>query len=331
MISLFLPLLLLLSSLLQADEPQVHELPPPPPKEDKMEYIPWLTGPLLTSGGHVIPNGHYNIEPYMYVTTNYGAFNSHWHSQSVPNFYNLLWSISTNIGIPGNFDVAFTPQWSWNHTSGASNWDLVDMPIGLDYQILSDTPEDWWPAIKLQLKGNIPIGRYQKLHPNKLGTDIGGTGSFLPGIGLVFSNLYHIHKYHYLSMRYNVSYVVPTPVHVKNYNAYGGGHHTRGKVFPGAYLTCLVGMEYSLSQRWVLAMDIDYTHFNKTRFSGHKGKTNGVRNAIGSPSAESFSLAPAIEYNWNAYIGVIAGCWFTVAGRNTTDFASGVVAVNIYH
>ncbi|MES2122546.1 MAG: hypothetical protein V4492_07205, partial [Chlamydiota bacterium] len=79
-----------------------------------------------------------------------------------------------------------------------------------------------------------------------------------------------------------------------------------------------------------LALDIQYQHNNKTRFSGHKGRTRGVRNVVGGPSSEQFSLAPAFEYNFTYNVGLIAGCWFTVAGRNALEFASGVVAINIY-
>jgi hypothetical protein len=95
-------------------------------------------------------------------------------------------------------------------------------------------------------------------------------------------------------------------------------------------LTVLFGFEISLSQRWAIANDIQYVHTNKTRFKGRKGATRGVANRVGRPSSEQWSLAPAIEYNWSDDYGVIAGVWFTFAGRNTIEFTSGVIAVNIY-
>jgi hypothetical protein len=51
---------------------------------------------------------------------------------------------------------------------------------------------------------------------------------------------------------------------------------------------------------------------------------------MGGPSIESLSLAPAIEYSWSANFGMIAGVWFTAAGRNSTVFANGIVAINVY-
>ncbi len=295
------------------------------------EPFPWLTGPLLTPSGHVIPNGHYNIEPYEFVTTNYGTYDANWHTHSIPNFYNISTQIPFQFGIPWDFDVAFTPAWSWNHIEGASHWDLNDMSYGFDYQILKDKKGKWWPAIKLNVHGNLPIGRYQKLNPKSKGTDIGGSGSWAPSVGIVMSHLYWWGGNYFFAPRFNVQYTIPTPVHVKNLNAYGGGHHTRGKVFPGQSLLFLFGFEIALTQRWALAGDIQYVHVNKTRFKGHKGATDGVPNTVGAPSSEQWSLAPAIEYDWSPNYGIIAGAWFSVAGRNQLEFASGVVAINIYH
>ena len=300
------------------------------PKKQK-EPFPWLTGPLLTPSAHTIPNHHYNIEPYEFVTVNDGLYNAHWNSHSTPNFYNLSTQIPIQIGLPANFDFFFTPGWSWNHAQGASHWDLNDMNFGFDYQLLMDKKGSWWPAIKLQVRGNLPFGKYQNLSPKSKGTDAGGTGSWLPGVALSFSHLYWWGGHVFFAPRFNLQYVLPTPVHVKNYNVYGGGHHTHGTAYPGQSLSALFGFELAVTQRWAFAGDISYLHINKTRFKGRKGATRGIPNKVGLPSNETFSLAPAIEYNWSAYYGVIAGAWFTVAGRNTLDFTSGVIAINIYH
>ncbi len=296
----------------------------------EMPPLPWLTGPLLTPSGHVVPTGHWNFEPYLYVTTDFGVYDKNWSPQSIPNFYNILSSSSFQYGLPGPLDISFTPQFQWNHTDGASQWEIADMPIGIDVQLWQDNTRAWRPAIKLQLKANLPFGKYQNLNPNKLGTDVSGSGSFLPGIGLVSSRLFHFKGHHFLATRFNVSYTFPTPVHVKNYNAYGGGHHTHGTVFPGQSITALAGFEYTLTQNWVLALDIQYLHTNKNRFKGHAGSSHGVANVVTSPSSEQLSFAPAVEYNWTTNVGAIAGCWFTALGRNSTQFASGVIAINIY-
>jgi hypothetical protein len=207
----------------------------------------------------------------------------------------------------------------------------MDMAFGFDYQIYKRGPHSPWPSVKLNVSFNAPIGKYEKLKPRLKETDAGGIGTWAPSVGLVFSRLVHIKGPIFFAPRWNIQYTIPTPVFVKELNVYGGGHGTRGTVYPGQSLTFLFGFEIPVTQNWAFAGDIQYVHQNKTRFKGRKGMTDGVENVIGSPSSESLSLAPAIEYNWSPNYGVIAGAWFTVAGRNAGEFINGVVAVNIYH
>jgi len=299
--------------------------------------MPWLTGPLLTPSAHVVPVGHINIEPYLFANTTYGVYNSNWSSQSVPNFYTLNPLVPIQIGIISRVDFSMTPQLSWNKTSisnpdhSASNWVANDLPISMGIQLLYDSEEHWWPAIKLNLQANVPIGRYNHLNPDKLGTNIGGAGNWFPGIQLMMSRLIHFTGLHYLAMRWGAGITVPTTVEVDEFNAYGGGFGTEGIVYPGITVNAILGLEYTLSQNWGLALDALYVHSERTRFSGTAGSTAGVLNSIGGPSSDQFSLAPAFEYNWSAQVGIIAGVWFTAAGRNASKFANGVVAVfNIF-
>jgi hypothetical protein len=302
------------------------------PKPEAPFETPWLTGPLLTPSAHTIPDGHFNIEPYEFVTVNDGVYNNHWKSHDLPhNFYSVSTQIPIQIGLPAGFDIQITPQWEWNHVHHASHWALNDLGVAFDYQLYNRNLKGPWPSVKLTVGGKIPIGKYDHLDRHSLTTDGGGTGSWLPTIALTFSHLVHIKDRIFFAPRWAIQYTVPTPVFVKGYNVYGGGHGTRGTVFPGQSLTALFGCELSLSKNWALATDFQYVHANKNRFKGKRGSTHGVPNPITAPSSESFSVAPAIEYNWSAYYGVIAGAWFTVAGRNTTEFVSGVIAFNIYH
>jgi hypothetical protein len=310
-------------SLLYQEEPQIIPVP--------LWELPWFTGPLLAPSGHVIPVGHANIEPYLFVNVATGAYDKKWKAHSAKhNFYNINTEIPIQIGILPRVDFTFTPQFSYNHTSGASHWAYNDMPIGFDVQLYYDTPGVWVPAMKLAFKASVPFGKYQKLDPHDKGTDIGGSGSWQPSVGLVFSNLLHISGVHFLASRLALFYTVPNSVHVKNLNAYGGGHGTYGTVYPGPSFSADFAFEYTLARHWAFSFDALYEHFNHTRFKGRKGKTDGVPNAIGAPSAERFSLAPALEYNFNGNYGIIAGVWFSVAGRNRAEFINGVIALNIY-
>jgi hypothetical protein len=76
---------------------------------------------------------------------------------------------------------------------------------------------------------------------------------------------------------------------------------------------------------------------SKTRFRGNPGidqsasaDSNASLLAATNEREASiqYSLAPAIEYNWSEKLGLIAGCWLTIAGKNSRKFTSGVIALN---
>lgn len=291
---------------------------------------PWLTGTLLSPFGYVIDKGHLNYEPYLYGNTTYGLFDQHWRGHSQTHTNNVSTQLFFWYGFAQSWDIDIAPLFSWNHTSGASHWVVNDVPIELEYQILYERINRWRPAIKLTLLATVPLGKYQKLNPRDKGTDIGGLGNWQPGVQLAFQRLISFTGVHYLVIHYAIEYSIPNPVHVKGYNVYGGGRDTHGKVFPGASLLTILGLEYSLTEHWALALDIQYLHKNRTRFSGHKGFTHQIQNQVGTPSSEQFSLAPAIEYNWSSTLGLIAGVWFSLAGRNTSEFVNAIIAINVY-
>ncbi len=299
------------------------------PQEEKIE--PWFTGPLLAPSGHVVPVGYMNIEPYVFTTVTYAQYDKHGHAQSVPNVCSVNPEVPLQFGLTKWMDVTVTPAFVWNSSQHRSATRFGDFPIALGFQLLMDKADHWWPAIKIAIRESFPTGKYEKLNPEKLGLDISGSGAYVTSIGFAMSRLFWFGGAHYLAPRLGVGYYFPSAVHVKGFNAYGGGHGTHGTVYPGHTLNAVLGLEFSLTRRWVLACDIFNTYSARTRFKGHNGVTaTGAPAGVGSPSSEQLSLAPAIEYNWSDKLGVIAGCWFTVSGRNAGDFASAVIALNYF-
>lgn len=118
---------------------------------------------------------------------------------------------------------------------------------------------------------------------------------------------------------------------MKGFNTYGGARNTRGVVYPGNTFTADAAIQYNFTKQWAFACDLIYGHGNKNRFSGKRGTNrDGTKANMTAPSNEQWSLAPAIEYNFSQTLGLIAGPWFTFAGRNSAQFASGVIALNMY-
>lgn len=285
---------------------------------------PWFTGPLLTASAHVVAPDHFNLEPYLFVTDTYGSYDDEWHAHSVPKTLEIRPLVSFQLGICKNIDFTTSPRAFYTRKQGKASVQFGDLPLGFEFQLLNDTAENWSPAIKLTVREFFPTGKYQKLNPDKNGTDGVGSGSYRTEFDLVFGRLFHTGGAHYLNARVAFTYGMFSHTHVKGFNSYGGGHGTSGTVRPGSHFDILLGLEYSLSLNWALALDVVNVYGNKTSFSG---KTAAK---VGGPSFDQVSLAPAIEYNFNEALGIIGGAWFTVGGRNTSQFVSGVIAINLY-
>jgi hypothetical protein len=290
----------------------------------KESFVPWFTGPLLAPSTTTVPQGHVNIEPYYYYQIFNGFYTDAWKATPSKNFYAQYVQLFIQAGVSENADLQILPQYFWNSYNDQKCSGFGDTLLISGLKIYTEDTNTWYPSVKLALLLNAPTGRYQKLNPKKLGTDLTGLGVWAPGATLVFGRQINLDSRHVISVRASANYNIGTAVHVKGINAYGGDITTKGIVYPGNSLFVDVAFEANITQSWVYAMDITYTHANKTRFTGKSLFPNT------KPSSEQFALAPALEYNFNANIGLISGVWFSYAGRNTLRFLSGVLALNVY-
>lgn len=322
-------LLFLLPCTLFAAEGQIHEYSP------RVET--WVTGPLLTPSAVVVQRGHINVEPYFFAIAIPGFYDNQWDSQDVPTFWNLSWQIPIQPGITEWLDLQITPTLNWNKVGSACHWALGDTVVQFDFQLyrapLVDT--SWTPSVRLSIKETLPTGKYRNLDPKKLRTDSGGFGSWISTLSLGISKAVDLGG-HFLIYRANINYsFYSTDVHLKGFNTYGGGFGTDGILSPGPAVQSQIGLEYTLNQNWVLAFDAQMNWGAADTFSGIEGV---VSRRVGLDTLASnavrtnfqYSLAPAIEYNWSADLGLIVGAWFSIAGKNSSKFNSGVIALNYY-
>nr|NGX30574.1 hypothetical protein [Candidatus Anoxychlamydiales bacterium] len=66
---------------------------------------------------------------------------------------------------------------------------------------------------------------------------------------------------------------------------------------------------------------------NRSTFKGINGTILGFPAPVGTRSKDVLSLAPAIEYNFSQNLSLISGAWFSVRGRNTANFATGIITL----
>lgn len=293
----------------------------------KKLFNPWYTGPLITPSASMIPPGYVMTQPYVYVADNYAMFNQKRKSVSLPsNLVSLkLLPFFYQIGVTKNVDVSLIGSGVMNWQAGQFGGGFNDISTILGFLM---QPEDLYvPQVKFTISQSFPTGKYQNLSTNGLNLNASGAGAYTTQFGFVASKVLFWETTHPLNSRVFFGYTLSTPVHVKNFNAYGGGFGTRGTVHPGNALAADLGLELSLTQRWVLAMDVVYTATNRTKFHGNPGRlANGKPASVGSGYSDNLSLCPALEYNWADWGGCIGGAWFSVYGRNSLNFAQAIIS-----
>ncbi len=293
-------------------------LPQPPP---------WLTGPLIAPASVLVEPGYANIEPFIYSIVNTGTYNAHGKRKNTPNFLIEQMQLFVEVGIASWFDINISPGFSWKRSEHQGSWSLFDLPIAINFQLYPDEGVDSWiPSMKLTLRETIPTGKYEHLDPRKKLTDAGGLGLWSTLVGFTMGHLFYLRGSHYINIRMNASYTFSAPVDLSGLNVYGGGYGTKGRFFPPRNFSLDLAGEATLSQNWALALDIVGFWNSQAQFHGDEG--------LGAPIMQkasiSYELAPAIEYNWSPALGLIAGSWFSFAGRNSPAFASFVIALNYY-
>jgi hypothetical protein len=254
-----------------------------------------------------------------------GFYNKHWRYEHRASFYTTLLRVPIVIGLTPFMDTFVIPQLTYQRTQGAHSTQVADLPFGFGFQLLKEDPSSWTPSMKLSLQGSFPCAKYDHLHPNKLGTDGAGFGSWLPRICLIVGKIFSLSNNHFLSARFDMAYFIPNNVSIKGLSVYGGTPRTHGVIHLGSQFIGDLSFEYDLTRNWACALDIRYNHIGQAQFSGTSPLVRP-----GAPSQDVISLAPALEYNWNSSIGLIGGVWFSIFGRNAAAFTGGVLAFNWY-
>ena len=320
------------SSLFPVDSKTMPQTQPgAPPSPVKELDLPWLTGPLIVPNGTVTTAGHVYLQNYVNFNTTTGVYDSNWNSHAANhNYFSFNPQIIAYVGLTEWMDVFIAPQGYCNHYHEDTDGRFGDLPVGLDFQPIAMDTKNWYPGVKLTIKETFPTGQYQNLNPSKMGTDIGGAGTYGTTFNVLLHNVYHLWNQHYLSLFGSWGYTINTNANVKGFNAYGGGYGTSGKVNTGNSWQGIFSFEFTFNRQWAIAMDTVYTHVDRSSFTGNTGTyADGTTAIVGLPSSEQLAFCPALEYNFNEHIGLIVGCYMTATGRNSAIFRNGIAEVTV--
>lgn len=273
-----------------------------------MKVARW-TGPLLASNAETLPQGHVYTEPYFFDGILGGE-----HHPGTSGFYQYGLTDSWTVGVQPFFSLGAE---RFNH----------DLALG-DFKLLSQvrlshfTPERQVPSVALVTNLVIPTGKDDHLGRLKSGH---GSGSFAPEIGVNVQQYFLLGNGRLLRARINVLHDFPFRTEISGRSVYGTDAGFHGHARPGAKTTMILGAEYSLTNQWVLAFDVEGDHWGKTRLKGRDAAGAPVDRI--SPVSWNVGVAPAVEYNWSARAGAIFGVWVVPKGHNTQSSVTPAIAI----
>jgi hypothetical protein len=173
----------------------------------------------------------------------------------------------------------------------------------------------------------FPTGAYDRLNENPL--DAIGNGADVDTFSLMAQQYVWLANGRPLRFRAVASYSLPpNRVDLNGANAYASDvpQDFHGGIRLGNSFGISTSVEYSINPQWVLAMDLTYNLTGSSILKGSSGTGDYERR---NSSRNVYSLAPAIEYNFNDRFGLIGGVQFSFAGRNNDAFITPMAAFNM--
>ena len=294
----------------------------------------WWTGPILAAGANTLPKGHALVEPYVFNVMGRGRYDANGTRHSAPRSHSYGSLTYLLYGLVDDFTVGVIPRFGYNDVTNApdsSGVGLGDFTLQAAYQLARYRDGEHTPSISLVLQETLPTGKYDRL--GSRASDGIGSGANTTTLSLYSQYFLWMPNGRIMRTRLNFSYALSDTVSVEDASVYGTASGFRGHAKPGSAFTVGSAWEYSVTRNWVLALDIVYEHHRNTTLRGFapaaapNAPPTNVRENFGS--SELYTLAPAVEYNWNSQVGVIVGTVFTAAGRNTSANVIPVAALNM--
>lgn len=321
------------------------------------EPDPWFTGPLFAESGQTVPRGHIDLVLSANSVAVHSFYNRLWQKEPIETAKTLEFDPQFLYGLTDTLDLQLETSYLHNSNENSSYTHIGDTAVMLGYQAL--TQEKYRPYLRITLQQIIPTGLYNNLTDSLNGTNITGMGSNQTSLGFNFEYLSKLSADHYMNSTLNIALTHAMDVAIQGINAYGGNNLTRGHITPGDSIAIDLAAEVSLTKNWVAVLEGMYFYQQASVFKGVAGvatpndpipfdrnrnrlrkralhrlipsrRNIGGLNGIGNGNLDEITLAPALEYNFSEQYGIIAGVWFTVAGKNTPAFASPMILFNAY-
>ncbi len=294
----------------------------------------WWTGPLLAASPGTLPRGHWLVEPYVYDLMTYGRFDRDGTLRSTAAAHGIGSQTYIEYGLVDGFTLGLIPRLGLHESSAeqeSSGSTVGDITLQGAYGLTQFRPGSHVPTTSLVIGETFPTGKYDRLHGPTDGAL--GSGAYSTTVSLYSQTYFWMPNGRILRTRLDVSYSLSEGAAVHGESVYGTSGGFSGRAHPGRSFVGDLAFEYSATQKWVLAADFWWEHDGNTRVEGRYGP--GVTSVSpgdlvqDSGSDQVVYLAPAIEFNWSATMGLIAGVRLAALGRNVTATATPVAALNM--
>jgi Putative MetA-pathway of phenol degradation len=295
----------------------------------------WWTGPLLAASPATLPPGHFLVEPYVYDSMVDGQFDSVGDRHRTPRDSAFGSQSYVLYGLTDRVTIGAIPRIAYSEPSqgqGSSTIGIGDLTAQAAYRLSRFLDAGWLPAMSVVLGETLPTGRYDRLG-DRAGDGL-GAGAYTTILSLYTQYYLWMPNGRLLRSRLDVSQSWSDEVQLRDTSVYGTPAGFRGYARPANSLTIDSAWEYSMTQRWVTALDVVFDTAGSTQVAGihpqsQNGGLTGAPIQSGSGSTRSLGLAPAVEYNWSANAGVIVGVKFVAAGHNTAAALIPIAAINL--
>ncbi|HTV60479.1 MAG TPA: hypothetical protein VMJ93_16520 [Verrucomicrobiae bacterium] len=293
----------------------VHSVPRQPRSEA------WWTGPMLAASAATLPRGHFLIEPYLYDVISP-------HSNGFGSLTYVLYGLRDKV------TVGLIPTAGFNKMNDAPSSSGVqpgDVTLMGQRGLTRFHDGSWIPATSFVVQESLPTGKYDELGDRP--SDGLGSGAFTTTLAVYSQTYFWLPNGRIVRMRFNLSQALSGGVKVEGVSVYGTGTGFHGHAKPGNSSFVDAAWEYSVTRKWVLALDATYRHTENTRIAGYDPANPKAGEpmqyvVVNSGSSDAFGFAPAIEYSWKPNLGVLLGARVIAAGHNTPTTITPALAIN---
>ena len=286
----------------------------------------WWTGPMLAPSAATLPPGHVLLEPYLFDVMTDAAFDGAGRRTGRATDHDFGSLTYLLYGVRERLTVGLIPRFFHDippQGAASPGVDVGDLTLQVGYGLLQYDESRGTPALALIAQETLPTGRYERLSDASRGT---GAGAYLTTLALYSQDYFWLPNGRILRSRLDLAYSHALGTGVHDQSVYGTGFGFTGRAYPGDTLNVDLAGEYSLTRHWVLALDLVYQHNASTRV---RGATPQGPEALQSGSGYWAGLAPAIEYNLSARVGVLLGVRILEWGRNASGSVTPALALNM--